>query len=385
MTTTASDRGNNDRTEVFVSYSRESDAHREWVGKLADRLDSEPDLHVHLDEYDLYGGKDLPHFMERSARCDRVAVIVTSRFAEKADQREGGVGYEAGIAAAELAVRQNTDKFIPVLREGSGLPTFLQGKVYVDLRPDRDFERGIAELLRAIRRQADRSRPAKRVAADEASADLTVRNPASIAGERITGNTVTGGSVITSLRQSGGQVAHEITNIQPLFAAPEKRPLVEVSFSWREGEPKEKPFIITNHGDDEARNIQIQPIALDRDRSFSFDSVGRLMPHGSPVERDPKPDHEVGMFFRTLIDGVEMAVRDRMRERKSSISVAGEWVEQLDQHVRAEQSAIDDFKNIPVTVTFQNRKGTTSTLRYRLAVKMFANLTKAELHFVGEE
>jgi hypothetical protein len=380
MTVAASVRSKN-RIEVFVSYSRETDDHREWVGKLADRLDSESDVHVVLDEYDLYGGKDLPHFMERCARCDRVVVIVTSRFAEKADQREGGVGYETGIAAAELATSQTTDKFIPVLREGSGIPVFLRGKRYVDLRPDQNFEQGVDELLRAIRRQADRSRPAKRVTNDEPKVD-----PAAPAGarERVV-ERVTEGSIITSISQTGGQVAHEITNFQPVFAVPEKRPLVQVAFSWREGEPKGKPFIVTNHGDDEARHIKIQPIALDHDRSFSFESVGQLMPHGSPVEREPKPDHEVGMVFRTLIDGIEMTVRDRMRERKSSISTAGEWVDQLDQHVRAEQSAIDEFENIPVTVTYQDRKGKHATLRYRLEITMFGSLTKAELHFISED
>jgi hypothetical protein len=147
-----------DLIEVFLSYSRETDVHREWVRKLADRLEAEPDLHVVLDEYDLYGGKDLPHFMERSARSDRVVVVVTSRFA-KADQREGGVGYETGIAAAELATSQNNNKFIPVSREGSGIPVFLRGKRYVDLherraqhpvscRPGTEIDQGLLDATR---------------------------------------------------------------------------------------------------------------------------------------------------------------------------------------------------------------------------------------------
>lgn len=108
------------------------------------------------------------------------------------------------------------------------------------------------------------------------------------------------------------------------------------------------------------------------------------MPNGPAVEREPKPDHEVGLLFRTLIDGIEMAVHDRTRERKRNVSRTGELVEQLDQHVRAEQSALDDFENIPVTVAYDDRHGRTTTLRYRLETTMFARLTKAELHFVGE-
>jgi peroxiredoxin family protein len=151
----------NGRIEVFVSYSRDDDSHREWVGRLADRLDAEPDLHVILDEYDLYGGKDLAHFMERCRVCDRVVVVITPKYVERADERHGGVGYETGIAAAQLLRDQLTDKFIPALREGAALPTFIGSKTYVDFRDDKAYEQAFADLLRAIRRQPGRQRPAK--------------------------------------------------------------------------------------------------------------------------------------------------------------------------------------------------------------------------------
>ena len=150
------------RIEVFLSYSRDGEAHQEWVGRLADRLEQESDLHLVLDAYDVYGGTDLPHFMERCRSCERVIVVVTPRFVEKADRREGGVGYESGIAASELASGPGTDKFIPVLREGSRLPAFLGGKTYVDIRDDAAFDDRVQELLDAIRRRPRRPRPAKR-------------------------------------------------------------------------------------------------------------------------------------------------------------------------------------------------------------------------------
>jgi hypothetical protein len=196
-------------------------------------------------------------------------------------------------------------------------------------------------------------------------------------------NIVTEGSIITSIGQSGGQVAHEITNIHSVFAGSERRALIQVSFSWQEGEPKEKPFVVTNGGDDEARNIQIHPIVLGA-RSFSFENVGQLLPKRPAVEREPQPDRGGGIYFRTLIDGIEIAVNDHTQELKKGISGEAEPVEQFDQHVRAEQRAIDDFRTIPVTVTFENRQSISTTLRYRLATTMFARLTKAELHFVSE-
>jgi outer membrane lipoprotein-sorting protein len=157
--------------DVFVSYSRDTDSHREWVGHLADRLDAEPDLHVVLDDYDLYGGKDLAHFMERCRSSHRVVFVVTSGYVSRANQRRGGVGYEADIAVAEILANQLTDKFIPVLRQGSELPTFIGAKAYIDFREGENYEQSLDALLKAIRRQTRRPRPAKlaRISQPEAS------------------------------------------------------------------------------------------------------------------------------------------------------------------------------------------------------------------------
>jgi len=43
-----SDSNNHDRIELFVSYSRETDAHREWVGKLVDTKTMMQGLHIPL-------------------------------------------------------------------------------------------------------------------------------------------------------------------------------------------------------------------------------------------------------------------------------------------------------------------------------------------------
>jgi hypothetical protein len=357
------------RIEVFLSYSRDGDSHRGWVGNLADLLEAEPDLHVFLDEYDLYGGKDLAHFMERCRACERVVVVVTSKFVERANQRKGGVGYESSLAAAELLSDQLTDKFIPVLREGSEILAFVGSKTFIDFRVDAGFETAFVKLLRAIRRQPSRERPPKRTA--EAGPASTKGSDTEIAFPPVNDATMP-------------QTIERSTQLPHLGGRSEKRPLVQVSFSWREGEPKEKPFIVANSGDDEARKIQIHPIILGS-RSFSFDSIGQLLPKGPNVEREPQPHGNVGPLFRTLIDIIEMAVRDRTAELKKDISDEGEWTEKLDQHVRAEQKALDDFKNVPVTVTYENRSGEVTTLNYLLATTMFAALTRAELHFISED
>jgi hypothetical protein len=170
--------------------------------------------------------------------------------------------------------------------------------------------------------------------------------------------------------------------IRTLTDSSGKRPIVQVAYTWQTGEPKEKPFTITNAGDDEARTIEIHRITL-ADRSFTFDVVGQLLPSNSTT-REPRVQGDVGMLFRTLIDGIENAIRLRSIELKAKVSTALPTLERFDQVVRAEMKAHDELEDIPVIVTFEDRNGHRKTLEYRLAVTAFADVSRAELHFVRE-
>jgi hypothetical protein len=63
--------------KVFITYSWDSAAHKNWVKGLADRL-IQNGIEVRLDQYDLQPGESFTHFMEVSiAKTDRVLVILT--------------------------------------------------------------------------------------------------------------------------------------------------------------------------------------------------------------------------------------------------------------------------------------------------------------------
>ena len=82
---------------VFISYSWDNEDHKNWVLNLAKRL-RENGIEVILDRYELQGGKNITHFMERALQsADKVLVIFTPNYKLKADKREGGVGYEYSI------------------------------------------------------------------------------------------------------------------------------------------------------------------------------------------------------------------------------------------------------------------------------------------------
>lgn len=69
----------------FISYSWESDPHKDWVRYLSEQLQVNG-VFVHLDQWDIALGDDLPHYMESSIRdSDFVLLVCTPEFAQKAD------------------------------------------------------------------------------------------------------------------------------------------------------------------------------------------------------------------------------------------------------------------------------------------------------------
>lgn len=139
---------------VFISYSHDSDDHRQWVMELAEFL-VENGVDVLLDQWDLDFGDDLPSFMEQGiTETDRVLVICTDLYIAKANAGTGGVGYEKTIVTAEiLGNRENRRKFIPVVRNIAGdakVPTFFGAAYYADLSDEADQKAVRDELIRTI-------------------------------------------------------------------------------------------------------------------------------------------------------------------------------------------------------------------------------------------
>ncbi len=88
-----------------------------------------------------------------SPDSDFVIVVCTPNYAERADKREGGVGYESMVITAELAEHMHTNKFIPVLRDGawsSSLPVYLKSRMGVNLSGNPYSEDEYEKLLRVL-------------------------------------------------------------------------------------------------------------------------------------------------------------------------------------------------------------------------------------------
>lgn len=138
---------------VFISYSHDSSAHKQWVAQFAGDL-VRHGVDAILDQWDVGPGDDLARFMETGVtRSDRVLVICTDEYIRKADAGEGGVGYEKMIVTAELVQDLGTDRFIPVIRNVSGVtnaPKFLGVRMYVDLSDEASRDEEFEKLLREL-------------------------------------------------------------------------------------------------------------------------------------------------------------------------------------------------------------------------------------------
>ena len=141
--------------KVFISYSHDSPEHKRWVSELATQL-RHNGIDAILDQWDLRPGGDLTKFMEAGIRdADRVLVICTDSYVRKANENEGGVGFERLIVTAQLVQDLGTDKFIPIIRQTSGgekAPTFLGTRHYIDFTVDEQFDEKINELIHELHR-----------------------------------------------------------------------------------------------------------------------------------------------------------------------------------------------------------------------------------------
>ena len=140
--------------KIFISYSWSSDA---LVLDLANRLVSHG-VDVVLDKWDLKEGNDKYEFMERcvnDSSITKVLIICDKAYAQKANDRAGGVGDETVIISSEVYGNARQEKFIPIIaeRDEEGkeyVPTYIKTRIYIDLSDPEKYEMEYEKLLRNI-------------------------------------------------------------------------------------------------------------------------------------------------------------------------------------------------------------------------------------------
>jgi len=145
---------------VFISYSWDDDeVHKEWVLNLANRLRTDG-VDVILDRYHLQPGANVSVFVEESIRkSNRIIIVLTPNYKQKAEKRIGGVGREYALINSHLAGNiSKNERVIPIIKTGSrkeSVIDFLQQYLYIDFSTDSEFESKYEELVRELYKEPE--------------------------------------------------------------------------------------------------------------------------------------------------------------------------------------------------------------------------------------
>lgn len=119
--------------EVYISYSHTYDDENGKVTALATELKGTYGVCVIFDKWHLKRGYEMKTFMEQMTLkdVDKVLVIGTADYVEKANKKNKGVGIEAEILSDEVYNNPEQEKIIPVIIERNSkgnpcLPIFMR-------------------------------------------------------------------------------------------------------------------------------------------------------------------------------------------------------------------------------------------------------------------
>lgn len=115
--------------KVFISYSWDSKEHQEWVVTLTNKLRSTYGVDAKCDV--LLDKPNLFSMMVQEANVnDKIIIVDTKRYTEKADNEQGGVGYETRLFYNFF--QKQPQKLIVIKRGNCELPFYLNGWNYLD-------------------------------------------------------------------------------------------------------------------------------------------------------------------------------------------------------------------------------------------------------------
>ncbi|MRX71972.1 TIR domain-containing protein [Bacillus lacus] len=138
---------------AFINYSWDSEEHKQWVMDLANHLRRNK-VDAKIDRFITQSSTtNLNAMMITNIKNnDFVIVVLTERFAEKADNLQGGVGFETVLSLPFLM--ESPEKLIFILRhQGSfkdAFPFHLKGYYAIDFSDNKKFDDSFQELLHRI-------------------------------------------------------------------------------------------------------------------------------------------------------------------------------------------------------------------------------------------
>ncbi len=147
---TAAERNSITNPRVFISYTGTDPKNREWVRDFACKL-RRSGVNARIDIFHLKPGFDLPQWMTNELlMADKVLLICDQYYAEKADNRKGGVGWETMIIQGDMLSRPEQNKYIAILRSENidqSLPIYVRSRYALDWSDENQANKGFNDLL----------------------------------------------------------------------------------------------------------------------------------------------------------------------------------------------------------------------------------------------
>jgi TIR domain len=150
---------------VFISYAKSNNQHQDWVKVVGTYL-RRAGIDARLDIWHLRPGMDVAQWMcNELDMADRVLLICDELYAQKADGRHGGVGWEIRVIQGDLLQSQatNPDKFVPIVvteETTGGMPWFIKSVYCLHWPPSRRDDPSLFEELVRIIYRAQEEAPA---------------------------------------------------------------------------------------------------------------------------------------------------------------------------------------------------------------------------------
>jgi hypothetical protein len=139
---------------AFVSYSWDSKEHQDWVLGLVNLL-RKSGVDATADVFETQKGTvNLYNMMiDKIRSSDFTVIVLTPEYAAKADEFQGGVGFETTLLVP--FIQENMQKIIPIMKWCTGgkdnaIPFYLKGVHYIDFSNEVEFDERFQALLHRI-------------------------------------------------------------------------------------------------------------------------------------------------------------------------------------------------------------------------------------------
>jgi hypothetical protein len=147
---------------VFISYTADKPTVTTWVRELGTFLRSSG-INARLDIWHLMAGMNLQQWMQNEIQqADRVVLVCTEAYAQRADALDGGLAYEIKQIQQDIGATNERLKYLPLVWSADtskALPTFLKPYLFIHWPPDGDDSEARRRLLEAILNRQEEAPP----------------------------------------------------------------------------------------------------------------------------------------------------------------------------------------------------------------------------------